>query len=86
MTPINLPPDPLDGLDRLEGVPAAATSLDPLAILWRACEEANSPLEYLRAMSAYYLYVDPASHDGAMCRAAADELEAYQKYACDLKR
>ena len=48
---------------------------DPLLELWLATRDAQSALEYLRAMQAYYLYVDPKSWDGKMVGEAADELE-----------
>ncbi len=48
---------------------------DPLLEFWLATRDAASPLEYLRAMQAYYLYVDPNSWDGMMHKNAAQELE-----------
>ncbi len=47
---------------------------DPLLKLWLITREAETPLDYLRAMQDYYLFVDVLSWDGRMCREAADEL------------
>ena len=48
---------------------------DPLLELWAATRDTRSALEYLRAMQAYFAYVDPDSEDGMMVGKAADELE-----------
>ncbi len=48
---------------------------DPYLELWVATRDAKSGLEYLRAMQAYYLFVDENSWDGMMVGKAAKELE-----------
>ncbi len=58
--------------------PVTRLHVDPLVTLWVATVQAKTPLDYLRAMAGYYLYVDPDSWDGKMCQAAADELAVFK--------